>query len=604
MLLFNTTRKEKIEVPIDHSKGHYTGICPSCNESRKNKGAKSFSYDVTKGVGTCHNCNDSFVLFKELEPKEYAKTEYKRPAKFVNNTELSDNMVKYFESRKISKQTINEMQITERLEWLPQTGSEMNCICFNYFRGGELINTKFRDGKKHFKLVKDAELIPYNIDGLKDQDCAIWCEGEFDQLSYYEVGYKYAVSVPNGANKSTQGLIYIDNVINDLEGIKTHYISNDNDEPGRALRDELIRRFGAENCKLIELGDCKDANEFLIKHGRDALRGKVTTAKDIPLSGIYNLEEDLPGLYDLWENGMPRGLEIGYSKVNQLITWVSSALAVWTGIPSSGKSEMVDDVCEQLNILHGWKVAYFSPENWPTKLHVAKIVSRISGKKYAKSAMDLHELDTTLDYVRNNYFFINPDNEDLTVDSILSHAKALIKRKGIKILVIDPWNKLDHKMEGGESETKYISKVLDTLDMFAKKNDILIHLVAHPTKMKKDAAGQLEVPSLYDISGSAHFYNKAFYGLSVHRSDDTVLFNILKVKFKHLGESRGGTVVMRYNVKNGRYVEATEQLQDQVWHDDSHLSIKPMAATPQPAMQPNVDFYEKDEIKNADEIPF
>jgi len=603
MLLFNTTRKEKIDVPIDHSKGHYTGVCPSCNETRKNKGAKSFSYDVSKGVGTCHNCNDSFVLFKELEPKEYVKIEYKRPAKFVNNTELSDPMVKYFESRKISKQTINEMRITERSEWMPQTGSEMNCICFNYFRNNELVNTKFRDGKKHFKLVKDAELIPYNLDGLKDQDCAIWCEGEFDQLSFYEVGYKYAVSVPNGATVSNQGLIYIDNAINELEAVKTHYIANDNDEPGRALRDELIRRFGAENCKLIELGECKDANEFLIKYGKFALKEKVTLAKDIPLSGIYDFEKDMPGLIDLWRNGMPRGLELGYSKVNELVTWVGGSLAIWTGIPSSGKSEMVDDVCEQLNILHGWKVAYFSPENWPTKLHVAKIVSRISGKKFSIDTMDQHELETTIDYVKNNYYFINPDNEDLSLESILSHAKALVKRKGIKILVIDPWNKLDHKMDNGESETKYISRTLDVLDTFAKKNDILIHLVAHPTKMKKDAAGQLEVPNLYDISGSAHFYNKAFYGFSVHRLDDTVLFNVLKVKFKHLGEPRGGIVVMRYNVNNGRYVEATENMCDQVWHNESHLLIKPEIHKPEPVqIRPNIDFYGKETI--IDELPF
>jgi twinkle protein len=604
MLLYNTTKKEKVEVNITKTSGEYSGPCPSCDSSRKHHGTKSFSFNVDKGTGKCFNCEDTFVIHREME-REYQKTEYFRPLKFVNNTELSDAMVKYFESRKISKKTIIEMRITEKMEWMPQTNKEMNCICFNYFRNDELINTKFRDGKKHFKLVQKAELIPYNLDGLKGQDCAIWCEGEFDQLSYFEAGYKFAVSVPNGAQKVNQNLVYIDNAINELDGIKTHYISSDNDEPGRALRDELIRRFGSENCKLIELDECKDANEFLIKKGKFALKEKVTNAKEIPLSGIYDLENDKEGLYDLWRNGMPGGFEIGYQKVNKLITWVCGALAIWTGIPSSGKSEMVDDICEQLNILHGWKVGYFSPENWPTKLHVSKIVSRISGKKYSITSLPEKELDTTLDYVKNNFFFINPDNEDLSVESILAHAKALIKRKGIKILVIDPWNKLDHKMENGESETKYISRVLDVLDIFAKKNDILIHLVAHPTKMKKDAAGQLEVPNLYDISGSAHFYNKAFYGFSVHRIDDIVLLNVLKVKFKHLGESRGGTVELRYNINNGRYVEAEELPENQVWHNDSHLLIKPEAIiTPAKTIQPNIDFYGKDNDKDVNKIPF
>jgi len=604
MKLFCTTNKITYDVPIDHAKGHYSGPCPSCNDSRKNKGAKSFSFDVPKGVGTCHNCNDSFILFKEMEQKEYQKIDYKRPAKFVNNTEISDPMVKYFESRKISKKTINEMRITERMEWMPQTGSERNCICFNYFRNDELINTKFRDGKKNFKLVKDAELIPYNLDGIIGQTECIWCEGEFDQLSFYEAGYKFAVSVPNGAGKSKQNLIYIDNVINEIEAVKTHYIANDNDESGRALRDELIRRFGAENCKLIELGDCKDANEFLIKYGKFALKEKVTLAKEIPLSGVYDLEADLEALYDLWRNGMPAGLTIGHEELNKLVTWVGGALAIWTGIPSHGKSEFVDEVCEQLNILHGWKVAYFSPENWPTKLHVAKIASRISGKKYSIQSIGEYELTQTLEYIKENFFFINPDDDDVSIENILIHAKSLIKRKGIKILIIDPWNKLDHKMKPGENETAYISRVLDVITMFAQRNDILIHLVAHPTKMKKDAAGCFDVPTLYDISGSAHFYNKAFYGFSVYRKQSNTELHVLKVKFKHIGKAQGGMASFRYNISNGRYVESNNgAIENQIWHNSSHLSIPPKEGELNlPIDEPKANYIEK--IITVDDLPF
>ena len=596
MKLYCTTNQNSYEVSISKLSGEHTGVCPVCNDTRKNKGAKSFSFNVTTGVGLCHNtsCDSKFVLFKDKPQKEYVKIEYLKPPKFVNNTLLSDKMVKYFEGRKISKKTINEMRITENLIYIGAVSEKRNCICFNYFRKDELINVKSRDGQKHFSQFKDGELIPYNLDGLKDQDCAIWCEGEFDQLSYYECGYKYAISVPNGATVSNNGLIYVDNAIDQLDGIKTHYISSDNDEPGRMLRDELIRRFGAENCKLIDLDECKDANEFLIKHGKFALKEKVTLAKDIPLSGVYDMNSDMGGLMDLWRNGMLAGLSIGHEEVNKLVTWVGGALAIWTGIPSHGKSEYVDEVCEQLNILHGWKTAYFSPENWPIKIHVAKITSRISGKKYSINSIGEYELNQTLEYVKENFYFINPDDEDVSVENILLHAKALIKRKGIKILVIDPWNKLDHKMRQGETETAYISRVLDVLTTFAQRNDILIHLVAHPTKMKKDVTGNFEVPTLYDISGSAHFYNKAFYGFSVYRKSDKTELHVLKVKFKHLGQSQGGIAEFRYNLNNGRYTEASELPVDQVWHNESHLLIKPLANEPEHKMQPNIDFYEKD----------
>ncbi len=506
-------------------------------------------------------------------------------------------MLKYFEGRGISATTIHEMKVSEQAEYIPQVEAERNCICFNYFSEGELINVKYRDGAKHFKLVKDAELIPYNLDGLKDQTEAIWCEGEFDQLSFFESGLKFAVSVPNGASKTKQNLIYIDNSFSKLEHIQTHYIATDNDENGRALRDELIRRFGAENCKTIDFKDCKDANEYLVKYGKNNLVDAYKAAQFVPIAGIYSVNDNYNDILDLWRNGMPRGLEIKHPEVNKLVTWVSSTLAIWTGIPSMGKSEFVDEVCEQLNIMYGWKVAYYSPENWPIKTHIAKIASRISGKMFNTHQLSEFEVSETVNYIKDNFFFITPEDEDVSIESVLKHAKSLIKRNGIKILVIDPWNKLDHAQRTGETETQYISRALDDLMKFAQRNDILIHLVAHPTKIKKDLNGIEPHPNLYDISGSAHFYNKAFYGFSVHRVGEFTQLHVLKVKFRHLGEPRGGMVVFRYNINSGRYVEFNEG--SYVWDNSNHLKIE--LKPEQPQMRQTFDFYEKETV---DKIPF
>jgi twinkle protein len=92
---------------------------------------------------------------------------------------------------------------------------------------------------------------------------------------------------------------------------------------------------------------------------------------------------------------------------------------------------------------------------------------------------------------------------------------------------------------------------------FGKKNDVLVHLVAHPKKMQKDETKKYPVPSMYDISGSSDFYNKTDYGISVDRMKDEegkmINFggiHILKVKFKHLG--RQGKWDFAYNINNGR----------------------------------------------------
>ncbi len=49
---------------------------------------------------------------------------------------------------------------------------------------------------------------------------------------------------------------------------------------------------------------------------------------------------------------------------------------------------------------------------------------------------------------------------------------------------------------------------------FAQRNDVHVWLVAHPRQLTD---WQGKAPTLYDISGSAHFINKADCGIVVHR---------------------------------------------------------------------------------------
>ena len=76
-------------------------------------------------------------------------------------------MVKWFESRGIYQKTLISAKIQEVEEFMPQIEKKANCIVFPYYRNGELINMKFRDGRKNFNLVSGAELIWWNFDALK-----------------------------------------------------------------------------------------------------------------------------------------------------------------------------------------------------------------------------------------------------------------------------------------------------------------------------------------------------------------------------------------------------------------------------------------------------
>ena len=578
--IISTTTNRIYEIEVRNAGENYMR-CPECSADRKrgNQKKKCFSWNDNEKKGKCHNCEASFFLAPEKKEKKYFVPEWK------NITKLTDKAVKWFTGRMISQATLNEMRIYSDSEFMPQLEKNVEVMCFPYFNENKLVNIKFRGPEKSFKFVKDAELILYNIDSIKATNEAIVVEGEMDALSFITCGIKNVVSVPNGAQKNLE---YLDDYIELFDGIEKIYLATDNDTPGLALRSELIRRFGVEKCLLINFKDCKDANEYLIKYGGLALQDSIKDAVEIPVSGIVNLNMEYDSTLALFMNRMERGMGINDNLFDNIITWETGRLAVITGIPSHGKSEVVDFILTKLNVIHKLKVAYFSPENYPVSYHLSKLISKFIGKEFKRDFMTKDEFDAAYDYITDNFFFIFPE-DDMTFETILEKAKYLVKKRGIKVLVIDPYNKIEHLRQRNETETEYISRFLDKLTMFARQYDVLVILVAHPRKMGKEN-GRHEVPSLYDINGSANFYNKCDFGISVYRmfNENETHIHIQKVKFKHLGD--GGTIQCRYNYRNGRYEPLDSDVNS--WDNSNYLEVK------------QKDYFETIKDNSFDEPPY
>lgn len=569
-----------IDVPYSRTSGNIKTFCPQCRETRSNKRDKSLSVNLSDGVYHCHYCGWSGCAAEKTDnwqkpsynpqPLNKQKPMYKKP-QGKGNTKLSDKLIQWFKvERCISEAILSSMKITEGFEWMPQEEKNMNTVQFNYYRDGELINTKFRTGNKYFKLTKDAELILYNIDSIKGTKECIVTEGEIDALSFVEAGRSDVVSVPNGANAN---LTYLDDYIEEyFDDKETIYIASDTDTKGVLLRDELLRRFGPERCKIIEYGEgCKDANEHLIKFGKDSLLQCLNNAKEVKIDGVFTVSDFELSLDAIFEHGLQKGVTIGHANFDRLCSFETKRLCVVTGIPGSGKSEFIDEIAELLNIRYDWKFAYFSPENAPLSYHASKLIEKFTGKRFSKNTLNHVEYVQVKQHLENNFFFISPE-DNFKVDNILLKAEALVRRKGIKAVVIDPYNRLESQ-QGNRNETQYISEVLDKLTTFAQRHDVLVILMAHPTKLKKDKDGAFEAPSLYDISGSANFYNKADFGIVVHRDrvKNVTQVSVRKVKFRHLGEC--GTAEFKYNLDNGRYLPFNGET-DIKWNNCNHLLEK------------------------------
>ena len=534
--------------------GKTQGVCPLCSIDRKpsNQKTKCSSYDWERGLGTCHNCNSTFQLHT-YERKGSSEKEYIRPTE-VNITPVENTRVEdWFKSRGISKKSIQDLKISEGKEWMPQTQQAENTIKFNYFMGGQLINIKYRDARKNFKLYKGAEKVFYNINNIVGYDTCIIVEGEMDVLSFHEAGIHNSISVPNGATLNSNNLDYLDNCIDYFDDKQKIILAVDKDEPGQALQQELVRRLGAEVCFLIDFQDCKDANEYLLKYGKEKLHGLVLQAKAVPLENVTTFKDIEGEVTDFVKNGFKRGYQVGLSNFDSIFSTYTGQFITVTGIPSSGKSDFVDQMVVGYNQNYDWKTAFASPENAPTYLHAHKIMRKVWQDMPRKDDIGTDKWNAVADHVNDNFFFI--DMERYTLDSVLRKGAELVKRKGIKCLVIDPFNKIRDVDSNLEDVNRYTMEYLSKIEIFAKKYDVLVFVVAHPTKMYKDKDGKMEEPTMYNIKGGGEWYDASYHGLLIHRDyeNKTVKAKVLKVKFQNLGEN-GAEAHFKWEPKSGCFV--------------------------------------------------
>ena len=562
---------EQFEYLLSHARGgHVRSICPLCIDRKSNKKDKCLSIDVKTLAYHCFYCESSGYLKSKMgeylsnEQRAFrpiAKMSYIRP-KQKNEDKIkpySESFLEYFKGRGISEDTLKKARVTQGTSYFPQIKGKAGCIEFNYYLNDELINIKSRTRNKDFTLVSGAQLIPYNINSIApeaykedEEKYCLFVEGEMDCLTYIECGYEHVVSVPNGANKNLE---YLDEFIDShFDHLDIIYISTDNDRKGLEVRAELLRRFGRDMCRIIDYPKpCKDINEVLMKYGKKAVTECFNNYIELKPDGIQELTDVEIDLDNMFHNGLQKGYTIGVPSVDNILSFKTGMLNIVTGIPTHGKTYMLNFILARLNLLHDWKIAFFSPEFYPVSLHISQMIETMGGKRFDAKNYTTEVYEQMKAYITKNYFWIDPDETD--INSVMERARYLIKKKGIKALVIDPFNALTDKERKAIKQDEYISDFLQKLRWFARKYDVAVFIVMHPTKQVKQENGLYTVCDLYACKGASEIYDKADMGLTVWRNEleDYAELHVTKIKFRHLGEK--GHACFKFNINNGRYVD-------------------------------------------------
>lgn len=573
-----------------------SGLCLDKWDSRSLKGCcpvhsektPSFIWDKKHNLFKCFGCgasmdildyytghrNMSFIeaakeLFRqtgvryEFEDHEKQK-EYRYPLE-EQNTKRS-KVEKYMSIRGISRTALDKRGVKEDLK---------GNIVFEYRNQyGELMLTKYRPARKVEKgenktwCQKDKDTTPllFGMDKVDTTKPLLITEGESDCLACIEAGFNNAVSVPFGAN-NYQWIEYNWEWLKQFDKI---IVWADNDEAGDKMRAEVVPRLG-NNRVMVVKSKHKDANIHLFKEGSNGVLEAIKSADYVPILDIVDMA-DIPD-FDINKIG---GIRSG---INGLDKWISrflfGSLNIITGINSSGKSTLLSQICVCEPLEQGYKTFMYSGELALGQLR-SWVEFPLAGPNNIKEwdngpnqptgySINKPIKDRMKEWYRGNIMFYAKEDV-VTARNLLEKMQELVGRYGVKNFVIDNLMMIDLECASSELNRKQKEFVLD-LKRFARKYNVVVHLVAHPRKL--DIVKRL---TKMDVAGSGDITNLADYVIAVHRvtraeKKDGCEYDSLVDLFKNRSYGhQDKTIELFYDMKSKRmYGESDDLHKDYSW---------------------------------------
>lgn len=586
---FSADEKEVLrQWALSKGRGAHRRTCPACSKDRGHGSSLeclSATIDGEKVLFRCWHCErDGAVRLDKRTPSMPQPYTPPPPVKTKPKaikeigTGLDALALAFLKERGISQETAELYGVTWAKAYFLQIRRDTHAVAYPYHVEDKVVGHKARSTEEKDHVCAPALYSLFGLQNVDIDECSqiVICEGETDALACAEAGVPNPTSVPNGASsftkvgedadaKATYGFLWT--AKKQIDAAKKIIIATDADQPGDKLADELARRIGRHRCWRVKFPDgCKDANEVLLKHGKEALRKCVEDAEPWPVEGIYEASEFFPEVFDLFDNGFGSKVLTGLGPVDEIYSMGKGLLTVVTGIPGNGKSTFVDQLMINAARSYGHTFAICSFEN-PVAVHIGKLSQMLSQKHFFDTdlpgdKMTRSEMEATLPFIHSHFKFLQQDDgKKAGIDSIIERIVTAVFRWGVNGAVIDPYNYIARPKDM-ESETQFIDDVLSRLRLVAQTYDLHIWFIAHPTKMPMDGEGKYQIPKGYSISGSSAWFSKPDFGLTVHRDEESPgLVKIVnwKTRFDWLGRI-GQTSILYDNMHHVYLADVMDNL--------------------------------------------
>jgi twinkle protein len=559
-------------------------VCPKCGGGRTTETSLSLAVDAD-GEGATWRCHRGSCGWQDgarisrgsYVPHRTVPQHQEPPPYEPENDDRPEALYNFFRHRGIGAETVNYfgLYVAERGFRIGDKWEKRPCIVFPYLFGGKLANRKFRALTDKNVMAQEKEPLPtlFNIDAVTADDVLIWVEGEPDVMALHEAGYRQVVTLKDGApdklrdeddpaRATDKRFASLSTHADKLTGIKKVILAGDNDAPGRNLREELARRLGRHRCWTVEWpDDCKDAGDALRLHGAEVVQQCIEAARPWPIDGIIAVTAD--SLEDHVNRPAPPVMTTGIESVDRVVKLPGEGrVIIVTGFPNSGKSAWTRYVMIHTMQRHNRRWLVFTPEMAPVMEFAAQAAQILIGKPARRiwerpdlEPMTREQLRSAGEWLNGRLSFLATDAEDNppSVDWILERARDAVLRLGVTDLLIDPFNEIEQVDSQRETETSFIGRTIQRFRAFGQRHGCNVWIVAHPAKPLRNKDNEApKAPGPYDISGSAHWNNKADLGLTIHRPEDVTHLIVWKSRFHRWGQKNTGAI-MAYDVETCRY---------------------------------------------------
>ena len=532
--------------------------CPVCSATRHNPADPSLSVDTTTGAGICHHCHARFIVTDysdALKPKLSVQPRTAvSPDLMKGVTELTAECRAYLAARGIDPDVACRAGVGSII----MNGAQW--LAFPFYENGAVVNVQFKRAdsrNKEFRFSQGGKMVPWNADCITRGDGTTplyITEGMMDAVALMQSGFWNVVSVPNGAGSRME---VFDAFVTTIRHKFTHIVfAGDTDTAGMELRRRVSGYFGDMDVSVVRWhwreSEFKDANEVLLTGGTEAVAECIRNAAFCHTEGYSVAASSDDALMSLYRNGRPQGRGISLASADAIIKYMPGYMYVVSGYPGTGKSTFINYITMRLLTLYGWRTLFYSPEKMPVENHLSELIEVLVGKKFEKGSMSESDMQMAAEYLSGNVMHIDDTTDDL--DKILRLASVIVRRHGIKVFVIDPFMYLAIRNLGGVSETTKITEMLKKIRSFARDNDVMVIVVAHPRKPNANAQHPSLTEMLYEIAGSSGFFNTCDAGIFLERPDtNSTRLKIMCCKSRNTDICKVGEAMIDFVPECGRY---------------------------------------------------